>query len=108
MQAGEAERQLMEIIRLFGIPFTSCATNKEKARVLEEVLISNSITFEEAYEALAVIDKYHYARETSFGKDDARVLKDFLKKYGPEMFRQGKGNEKFMYKYIKCLYLKDK
>ncbi|MDY5575973.1 MAG: transglutaminase domain-containing protein [Lachnospiraceae bacterium] len=108
VQAGEAERQLMEIIRLFGIPFTSCATNKEKARVLEEVLISNSITFEEAYEALAVIDKYHYARETSFGKDDARVLKDFLKKYGPEMFRQGKGNEKFMYKYIKCLYLKDK
>ena len=103
---GEMERQLKEMFDIFKINIEQAETNEEKA-----VLLSSSqpeLSREDAWYILKVLDKFRYGPKGSMEAEEVDKLYHFMQKYGQSMYEQGKVYEKFIYKYIKCLYLKNK
>jgi hypothetical protein len=104
----EIERQLLLTNHIFGIKFQPYDTGEEKAVKLREKLRKSDVTEQEFLRALKILDKYHYAPAGSIEEEEVEELFGFFKKYTAGICRNGKKREKFMYKYIKCLYLSDK
>jgi len=107
VRLGEMERQLKEMFSVFKVNIEAAQTNEEKARMLCRSL-SGLLTEQEAGEAFRILDKFYYAPKGSTEPEEVDKLYHFIQKYGQSMYEQGKVYEKFIYKYIKCLYLKNK
>lgn len=107
VRIGEIERQLEKMFDIFKVNIEAAETNEEKAELLSG-LLSESLTEQEAEEALRVLDKFRYAPKGSIEMEEVDKLYHFMQKYGQSMYERGKVYEKFIYKYIKCLYLKSK
>jgi Mn-dependent DtxR family transcriptional regulator len=104
----EIERQLHLTGRIFAVTPDDPDTNEEKAEKLREALRESDITTQEICSALKILDKYHYAPAGSIETEEVEELYVFFTKYTADIYRNGKNREKFIYKYIKCLYLSDK
>lgn len=104
----ETERQFSEMLRIFKIEMEEHGTNEVKAELLCNALREPVLQKEEALEAFVILDKCKYAPKGSVSREEAEKLSEFIKKYGQLMYTEGKVHEKFIYKYIKCLYLKSK
>lgn len=102
----EMERQLKEIFDIFKINIEEAETNEDKAVLLGNFV--QELSTEEAWYVLKVLDKFRYGPKGSIKEEEVDKLYDFMQKYGQSMYKQGKIYEKFIYKYIKCLYLKNK
>lgn len=103
---GEMERQLKEIFDIFKINMEEAETNEDKAVLLNHSL--PELSTEEAWYVLKVLDKFRYGPKGSMEEEEVDKMYHFVQKYGQSMYEQGKIYEKFIYKYIKCLYLKNK
>lgn len=108
IRVREMERQLGEILRIFKIRIEEYETNEARAEILCNALREPVLKQEEALQALIIFDKFRYAPKGSISREEVEKLYEFIKKYGQLMYTEGKVYEKFIYKYIKCLYLKSK
>lgn len=106
VRLGEMERQFKEIFHIFKINIEQAETNEEKAELLNS--FQPELSIEEALYVFKVLDKFRYGPKGSMETEEVDKLYHFMKKYGQFMYEQGKVYEKFIYKYIKCLYLKNK
>lgn len=104
----EMDRQLREMFQMLGIKPEESDINEVKAEIICNSLKNREISQEEALEALAICDKFRYAPRGSVSREELDKLYAFVQKYGELMYEERKIHEKFIYKYIKCLYLKNK
>lgn len=104
----EIERQLKQSVKLFGIGIQGYESNEEKAEKLYLFQKQPAIELKEVREALELLDKCRYAPKESISRNDTDRLCRFVREYGTVLCTEGTFREKFVYKYIKCLYLKSK
>lgn len=83
-------------------------TNEQKAQYLAEECGDFGIAEAKIYKSLKTLDKIRYAPDGSVLDEELNELHEFLEAYGKIGYEHCKVHEKFAYKYIKCLYLKDK
>ncbi len=103
---GEVRRELEGICELYRLPMEKAKTLGERAAILAGLL--SDFDKQRIYQVLLLLDKYQYAPAEQFTKTDQQFLEEFLGDYGRKLYDRGTKFEKFMYRYIKCLYLSDK
>lgn len=104
----EMNRQFTASVKLFEIDLTETQTNKEKAEKLYWSVKQPEVEVGQLEHVWNILDKWKYAPAGSITTKDTKELYAVLLLYQTCIYRQAPIHKKFIYKYIKCLYLKDK
>ncbi len=96
------------VTRCFYKGWKEYETNEEKALYLKEQMYATDVQISDVVTMLTILDKIYYAPIDSVTDEELERFYQFLVIYGSNGYEHGNFGEKIMYKYIKCLYLKEK
>ena len=115
MKHGSNNERMDEMTRqfelsrcIFHVKISECEKNEKKAEQLLAAVPQDNIDLKMIARALDIIDKYRYAPSGELASEEVRKFLDFVQLYDTLLYNGGHFYEKFVYKYIKCLYLKSK
>ena len=115
MKHGSNNERMDEMIRqfelsrcIFHVKISECEKNEKKEEQLLAAVPQDNIDLKMIARALDIIDKYRYAPSGELTSEEVRKFLDFVQLYDTLLYNGGNFYEKFVYKYIKCLYLKSK